>query len=396
MMRGGGSRIVASRGFEKAAKEQQKRENAADEERLDFMRKLFLDKNSPVAFAPATTVYRYLQKNKKEADERGFDLTLKELRDFELRHVRENQILRRPGITKFPRLPYFAWGLNDQWQLDLIDYGKSAKIFILTKIDVFSRRADASVLRNKSAPSVLRGFKEIVARNGRPNSVQTDEGKEFLNETFREYCRENRIYPFKINSNLKAAMVERFNRTLQTYLQKMRLRFPKMLLKDAVKTTVDNYNARPHTALKGRAPISIDVDNHGTLLSERVAEKRRAAVRAASVKKPFKYKIGDYVRTTRAKTAFSKEREGNYTEEVFVVRRVFNKPHRKDINLYELKDLTGEVIAGIYYEQELLRLPDYDPTVKKVRNVLQRRQKGTLKKRVNFLDHPITHSQWVP
>lgn len=93
----------------------------------------------------------------------------------------------------------FANGLNHIWQLDLVDLhahpnGRYNK-FILSKIDVFSRQADAVLLANKSASAGLRGFKKILDNVGvKPHKVHTDEGKGFFNSLFSTFCRENRIH----------------------------------------------------------------------------------------------------------------------------------------------------------------------------------------------------------
>jgi len=60
-----------------------------------------------------------------------------------------------------------------------------------------------------------------------------------------------------------------------------------------------------------------------------------------------KHRVEDLVRISRAKTAFEKEYEAKWNEEIFQIY-VFSigEPH-------ELRDLAGEVIDGIFYEQEL-------------------------------------------
>ncbi|KYQ53838.1 hypothetical protein ALC60_05456, partial [Trachymyrmex zeteki] len=66
-----------------------------------------------------------------------------------------------------------------------------------------------------------------------------------------------------------------------------------------------------------------------------------------------KYRVGDLVRISRAKGAFEKGYEANWSEEIFRIYRILDwrKPH-----VYELSDLTDEVIDGIFYEQELARV----------------------------------------
>ena len=90
--------------------------------------------------------------------------------------------------------------------------------------------------------------------------------------------------------------------------------------------------------------------------------------------KPFCFKIGDYVRSTKEEHAFFK---GSFTEEVFEVRKRFRRAPQYDINLYLLKDLVGESIEGSFYEKQLQRV-HLPPTI--INKVLRKTKRtGTSK-----------------
>ena len=62
-----------------------------------------------------------------------------------------------------------------------------------------------------------------------------------------------------------------------------------------------------------------------------------------------KFKIGDHVRISKYKNIFAKGYTPNWSEEVFVIRRVKNTvPWTYDIN-----NLNVEEITGTFYEKEL-------------------------------------------
>lgn len=63
-----------------------------------------------------------------------------------------------------------------------------------------------------------------------------------------------------------------------------------------------------------------------------------------------KYRVNDYVRISRSKRTFEKGYEKNFSEEVFNVKRVFE---RQNIYTYEFQDLDGEIIDGFFYTEEL-------------------------------------------
>ena len=67
-------------------------------------------------------------------------------------------------------------------------------------------------------------------------------------------------------------------------------------------------------------------------------------------KKP-KFSIGDRIRVSLLKNTFEKSYNSNWSEEIFIIDNI------KTINVhyYFLKDLQGEKIDGMFYEQELLK-----------------------------------------
>ena len=88
---------------------------------------------------------------------------------------------------------------------------------MLSKVDIFSRKADAEVITSKSAIHVLNAFKKIIERNKKPHNIQTDQGAEFFNKIFQTYCENNSINHYRITTDLKASLVERFNTTFQSF-----------------------------------------------------------------------------------------------------------------------------------------------------------------------------------
>jgi hypothetical protein len=50
----------------------------------------------------------------------------------------------------------------------------------------------------------------------KPSKLQTDKNKEFINKLFQDPLKKYNIHWFSTNSDLKASIVERFNRTLKT------------------------------------------------------------------------------------------------------------------------------------------------------------------------------------
>ena len=129
--------------------------------------------------------------------------------------------LHKPLRKKFPRRKTFAKGINDLFQADLVDMQNVARYndsyrYILTCIDVFSKRAFAVPLRDKRGPTLAAAFEKIFAE-AVPNMLQTDRGTEFLNSQVQDLFKKFNIHHYwSFNDDIKCAVVERFNRTLKT------------------------------------------------------------------------------------------------------------------------------------------------------------------------------------
>ncbi len=104
------------------------------------------------------------------------------------------------------------------WQIDLVDMQKFAKLnkgykYLLTCIHVFSKYAWVMPIKSNEGNAVLQAFKEILKTGRKSVKIQSDEGKEFFNSAFKKFlCKEDKSL-YIVNSELKASVVERFNRT---------------------------------------------------------------------------------------------------------------------------------------------------------------------------------------
>ena len=103
----------------------------------------------------------------------------------------------KPYKRRFPRRKTQTWGIDKQWQLDLIEmlpfkkYNKGYS-YIMVAIGVFSRYAFAEAVKSKEGKSVTKAFKTMIKERC-PLYVQTDKGKEFLNKHFKDLMKERGI-----------------------------------------------------------------------------------------------------------------------------------------------------------------------------------------------------------
>ena len=90
--------------------------------------------------------------------------------------------------------------------------------WMLTCMDLFLRYAWAIPVKTKSAENVLAAIKQVFAECRLSELFQTDQGKEFYNKPVGDYLKSLGIHHFSVYSKQKAAMVERFNKTLKTHM----------------------------------------------------------------------------------------------------------------------------------------------------------------------------------
>ncbi|XP_018300779.1 uncharacterized protein [Mycetomoellerius zeteki] len=109
----------------------------------------------------------------------------------------------------------------------------------------------------------------------------------------------------------------------------------------------------------------------------------------------IKYRVGDLVRISRAKGAFEKGYEANWSEEIFRIYRILDwrKPR-----VYELSDLADEVIDGIFHEQELARVEkNLQEEQFIVDHVIKSRGRGANKQvLVSWRGYPSKFDSWIP
>ncbi|ODM87099.1 putative uncharacterized transposon-derived protein F54H12.3, partial [Orchesella cincta] len=144
---------------------------------------------------------------------------------------------------------------NYLWQADLIILNKYAKQnknfkYLLTVIDVFSKKAYVAAIKNKTGLDVTDAFSTILKQaNKKPTYLSSDLGKEFFNKTFKTFLDINKIELFAVHSDKKACVVERFNRTLMERIQKYFDHSGKTKYIDVLQDIVHSYNESLHRTI---------------------------------------------------------------------------------------------------------------------------------------------------
>lgn len=171
--------------------------------------------------------------------------------------------------------------------------------------------------------------------------LQTDRGKEFIGNVLQQFLKENSIR-FRVarNPDVKAAVVERFNRTLKDRMFRYFTHKNTKRYIDILQLLVKAYNNTVHSTIKMK-PSSVTFYN---VEEARKNLQKRGRRKQVNRKRP-KYKRGEYVRISRERHVFEKGYEKGWSDEVFQIQKVAG---RQKLFIYELCDLQGEVIDGFF------------------------------------------------
>ena len=301
--------------------------------------------------------------------------------------------LHRQYRKHFKRNPIVVGSIDKQWQADLADMSSLAKQnngyrYLFTVIDCFSKFAWAIPLKTKSGPSLLEAMKKLLAEAHprKPNRLQTDKGKEFLNKPVQDFLKANAINHFASESDQKAAMVERFNRTLKSRMWKYFTANDTYRYLDVLDDLLYGYNHAKHRTI-GMAPADVKVEH------EEAIWKRMYPEGASSLIRETQIKPGDPVRLSRTKQTFEKGYVPNWTEEIFKVSGTSQGKRRK---VYKVDDWLGESIKGVFYPEEVQKVVRRDDKRFHVEKILRKKKiDGELTYLIQWSGLPAKFNSWV-
>ena len=189
-------------------------------------------------------------------------------------------------------------------------------------------------------------FKRLLRKSERkPTKIQTDQGREFFNEIFKSFLRENNIIHYFTSSDIKCALVERFNRILKEKMFKYFTHRDTLWYRNILPKLLSAYNNRPHGSLDGFKPVNVNRHNEARVWTILYGADNKSGARAA-------YVIGEHVHISKLRGAFKKGYTRGWTEEIFRITDILNTSPIT----YKLSDLDGEVLKGIFYREELSRV----------------------------------------
>ena len=227
----------------------------------------------------------------------------------------------------------------------LSKYNKEIR-FLLCVIDIFSKYAWVAPLKDKKAITIVKAFQSILKQSNRkPNKIWVDKGSEFYNAYFKKWLRDNDLVMYSTHNERKSVVTERFIRTLKSKIYKYMTSISKNVYINKLDDIVNEYNNTYHTTIK-----MMPKDNTYMNTDKEINNKDP------------KFKVGYRVRISKYKNIFAKGYMPNWSEEVFVIKKVKNTVPWT----YVINDLNGEEIIGTFYEKELQKPNQEEFRIEKV------------------------------
>ena len=293
--------------------------------------------------------------------------------------------LHAPARKNFLRCKVVMKGLNETWQVDLVDLQKYAKInknnkYILTIIDILSKFAYTVPLKTKTGKEVANAFSSIFEKGVIPSRIHSDRGGEFFNTQVDSLFKKHNIKLYLTYNGLEASIVERFNKTLKDKLYRMFSLQGYYKWIDELQNLVSDYNATIDSTIKV-APKDVD-EKKAKILVKTVFNYNN---NIKNNLKSSKFKIGDFVRVSKYKHLFEKSFTPNLGVEIFKVNKVRNtNPYT-----YYLIDYQNNPILGAFYEYELQKVKY--PNVYLIEKIFKKTKNKAFVKYLGFKE-----KSWIP
>ena len=254
--------------------------------------------------------------------------------------------LNKPVINKFERKKIVINHIDEIHSCDLVDMSKYSRInkgykYIFTNIDIFSKYAWSFPIKSKKISDIKPCFQKIF-KERKPKYIWSDQESSFFSKEMLKFFENNNVKIYHTYSNLKAVIIERFNRSLRELMMKKFVKNNNTVWYNILPELIKTYNNRYHRTIKMR-PIDVNKSNEKYI-------KNTVYNYDVTNKKP-KYKINDLVRISLKRRELFDKPTGNikWSEEVFKIYKI----NKSNVISYQIKDMNDEIIKGIFYEKEL-------------------------------------------
>lgn len=357
-----------------------------------YLHELYYNPKHRTAFSSANNLWKFIKLH-------GKNISKKELNEWLSKQ--DVYTSHHPIIHRFARRKVVTRGINDVWDVDLMDLTDFADDndgvkYLLICIDIFSRYLYVEPIKNKSTANTLHAIKNILRKsNTQPETFRSDAGKEFTGNPVKQYLADREIYQQVAYNTTKANYAERVIRTLKKKIfQYLYYKNTKRYI-DVLQDLVAGYNENYHSSIKC-APSTVNKNNEAEIWARQYLPKDSSKMRNFKFK--FKFNVGDLVRISNPRLPFSRGFGLTFSEELFKIKR----RHITMPATYVLEDLNGKPLRGLFYEAEMILVRGKENIYGKdvafrVEKILRRRtHKGKKEVLIKWKGYSDEFNSWEP
>ena len=254
--------------------------------------------------------------------------------------------LNKPVINKFERKKVIVNHIDEIHSCDLVDMQKYSRVnkgykYIFTNIDIFSKYAYAFPLKTKTIKEIKSCFQKIFNER-KPSYIWSDQESAFFSKEMVNFFKDNNVKIYYTHSDLKAVIIERFNKSLRELMMKSFVKNNNTVWYNILPDLINTYNNRYHQTIKMK-PKNVNKLNEKHI--------KNTVYNYDITNKKSKYKIGDLVRISLKRRALFDKPTGNikWSEQLYKIYKI----NKSNVITYQLKDMNNEIIKGQFYTKEL-------------------------------------------
>lgn len=201
--------------------------------------------NKPWSYSGVAQIYRHFKGQ----------ISKKEIEDV----LANSKVYTSFKRRKKPKIfsPIYVFNKRELWQVDTVFFTNKEMVeanngagYLLTIIDCFTKMGWALPMKKNDCETALNLFKSVVQKAGKPKRLNTDKGSELKCASFTRYLKANGIFRYFTYSQRKAAIVERFNLTLQNILYRQMSSNRSYNWTDFLPEALHIYRSRYHRTIK--------------------------------------------------------------------------------------------------------------------------------------------------
>ena len=178
----------------------------------------------------------------------------------------------------------------------------------------------------------------------KPNRFASDRGTEFSPthpSIFKILVEKYGMLIFKLGGDHKASMAERFIRTLKTRIERYFTESKSLRWVDILQDLSEAINNSINRSI-GMAPNEVNDGNRKKVFNKLYGQKSLPPI--------CRYAAGDRVRIPVKKSVFDKGYKANWTDEIFIIDKVYNDGR---VCFYGVKEQNGNLLSRKFYTEEL-------------------------------------------